>query len=239
MREENARKLRRLEVVTGLIIILVAFSYVASLLLDFNFVSPYATLQEDLSYLSEQIESQRVSAYAWLISATFTLVALPFFLAVFLGRLRALHYFNGLFLVGASLAFIMMWKLEMDLYRFIVMMLDNGIEQAGDEEKTALLQLVGRIKFYRLAGSSCFGLFAVGLGLSGFRIGRFPLFSTGLLFLSGPVLIFFNWYDPDHVVRTAALAGIMIGVVVFCVRLINKGLTPVGKSESADDLNAE
>jgi len=39
------------------------------------------------------------------------------------------------------------------------------------------------------------------------------------------VLIFFNWYDPDHLARTGAMAGIMIGVVVFCVRLINRGLT--------------
>ena len=51
--EKGRRKFRRREVITGLLIIGVAFSFIASLLLDFNFVSPYASLQEDLSYLSE------------------------------------------------------------------------------------------------------------------------------------------------------------------------------------------
>jgi len=225
MQQVNNRRLRRREVATGLIIILVVFSYIASLLLDFNFVSPYATLQEDLSYLSEQMNSQKVSAYAWLASAGFTLLSLPFFLMVFHGRIILLHYLNGLFMVGASLAFIMMWRLEMDLYRSMAVMMDNGVEQVGEEGKIALLQLVRQVRHYRYIGSSCVGLFAIGLGLTKFRLGRFPLFSTGLLFLSGPVLIFFNWYDPTHLARTAALAGIMIGVVVFCVRLINKGLT--------------
>lgn len=216
--------MRRREVVTGLIIILVSFSFIASLLLDFNFVSPYANLREDLSYLSEQMESQRVSAFAWLISAGLTLLALPFFLMVFHGRTRVLHYFNGLFMVGASLAFILMWRLEMDLYHFMVMMSGNGMEQAGEEEKVAVLQLVRQVKLYRHIGSSCVGLFAVGLGLTRLRLRRFPLISTGILFLSGPVLIFFNWYDPAHLARTAALAGIMIGVAMFSVRLINRGL---------------
>ena len=50
------------------------------------------------------------------------------------------------------------------------------------------------------------------------------MISTVLLMISGPALVFFNWYDPDHIGHTAAMAGIIIGVSIFCVRLINKGI---------------
>jgi hypothetical protein len=45
-----------------------------------------------------------------------------------------------------------------------------------------------------------------------------------LLILSGPTMIFLNWYDPEHLVRTASMAGIIVGISIFSVRIINKGL---------------
>jgi len=44
------------------------------------------------------------------------------------------------------------------------------------------------------------------------------------LMISGPTMIYFNWSDPEHLIRTAAMAGIMIGISIFSVRIINKGL---------------
>jgi len=38
------------------------------------------------------------------------------------------------------------------------------------------------------------------------------------------MLIFFNWYNPEHILKTAAMAGMMIGLIIFCVKLINKGM---------------
>ena len=70
------------------------------------------------------------------------------------------------------------------------------------------------------------GLFAIGMALIRIRVPRFPFLASLLLLLSAPVLIFFNWYEPDHLARTAAMAGVMIGVVIFSVRLINRGLSP-------------
>ncbi|MCK4747754.1 MAG: hypothetical protein KAT15_11980, partial [Bacteroidales bacterium] len=84
------KKRRRTEAVTGLIIILVAFSYVTSLLLDFNFLSPDTTLQEDLAYLSEHIHNQEISSWSWLATSMITLVAIPFYLVIFRKRLRSL-----------------------------------------------------------------------------------------------------------------------------------------------------
>jgi len=224
MQQKTRNKVRRREVFTGLLIIMVAFSYITSMLLDFNFVSPYATLQDDLGYLSDHIQNQHISAWAWLGSALITFIAVPFYVVVFSKKLRALPYLNGLFMLGASAAFVVMGLVGLELHQTMGRNFGEGFEQVNEQMKLGLLDLFREEQLYRRIGSSFLGLFAIGLSLTKFKLGKFPLVSTILLILSGPVLIFFNWYDPDHIGRTIALAGILIGVVVFCVRLINRGL---------------
>ncbi len=217
-------KIRRIEVITGLLIIMTAFSFVAALLLDFDFVSPYATLKEDLSYLSDHLRSQQISSWAWLTTSITILIATPFYFVMFHKRLRYLHYITGLMMLGGAAGFLLMGLTGLDLHQDLVRITQEGFEQADGQAKLGLLQQYRQAQLYRYAGSSFVGLFAMGLGLIKFRLAKFPIFSTILLLSSGPVLIFFNWYDPDHLARTVAMAGIMIGVTVFCVRLINKGI---------------
>ena len=128
-------------------------------------------------------------------------------------------------MLGASAGFLVMGLEGLKLHQTMVLGFGEGLEQVDEQIKIALLDRFRDEQFYRRIGSSFVGLFAIGLSLSKFRLGRFPLFSTILLILSGPALIFFNWYDPEHIVRTIAMAGIMIGVAVFCVKLINRGLS--------------
>jgi hypothetical protein len=215
MQQKILTRTRRAEVFGGLMLILVAFSYVASLLLDFKFVSPYATLQEDLAYLSEHVRNQKISSSAWLATAVFTGIALPFYFAVFRKRLRVLPYINGFLMLGASAAFVMMAITGLGLHR----------ELAGEKSALSLLEKFSQEQLYRYIGSSCVGLWAFGLGLTKIRLVRFPLVSSVLLIISGPVLVFFDWYDPDHLGHTGAMAGIIIGVMICSVRLINKGMS--------------
>jgi len=188
---------RRREVLAGFCIILAAASYVTSLLLDFNFVSPYATLQEDLAYLSNHYRNLQISVWAWLGTSIITFLSIPPYLLLFHHRLKIFHYVNALWLLGASAGFLMMGIAGIELYQELA---------------------------YRRIGSSFVGLFAIGLGLTRFKMRRVPIFATVLLIICGPTMIFFNWYDPDHLIRTAAMAGIVIGVTTFSVRVINKGL---------------
>jgi hypothetical protein len=224
MQEQKGRGGRRNEVTTGLLLILLATSYVASLLLDFKFVSPYATLQEDLSYLTEHILSQKLSSLAWLITALTTALTAPFYFFLFRKKLKMIPYLNTLFMLCASTGFLLMSLSGLGLHREISGLLTESIELSGDQMKLQLLDQFRKEQFYRLVGSSFVGAWSLGLSLSRFRIPRFPLVSSILLMISGPALIFFNWYEPEHLGHTGAMAGIIVGVAVFCVRLINKGL---------------
>jgi len=226
MQPKRSRKYRRREITTGLVILLVAFSFLAALLLDFNFVSPYASLQEDLSYLSDHIVNQRISVYLWLGTALLILIAIPLFLATFHQRLRFLHYLDALLLVGASGSFLMMAVKGFELHQIMLQTQASGLDQTDEASRVLLLEKFREEQHFRYIGSSLIGLFAIGLGLIRIRITNFPAFAAVLLLLSGPVLVFFNWYDPDHLARTVAMAGVMLGVAIVAVRMINKGLSP-------------
>lgn len=224
MQKQLDRRERRREVFAGLVMILVACSYVTSLLLDFNFVSPYATLQEDLAYLYNHLRNQHISTWSWLATSAVTFLAIPVYMILFYKRLRVLSYVNGLWLLGASAGFVMMGMAGLDLYRELAGGGLTGIEETDEQLWIRMLDLFQDEQFYRRIGSSFIGLFAFGLGLTRFKMKRFPLSAMILLMICGPTMIFFNWYDPNHLLRTAAIAGIVIGVTTFSVRIINRGL---------------
>jgi len=211
----------------GLITLLAAFSYVTSLLLDFNFVSPYATIQEDLAYLSNHLPNLQISVWAWLTTAFITFVTIPFYLFLFHRIIKVLPWLNALILLGASGGFLMMGLTGLRLFQDLTTLLQNGIELADEQTRLDLLTMFHDEQFYRRIGSSFLGTFVFILGLSKFWIKGYPLVSSVLLIISGPTMIYFNWNDPDHLIRTAAMAGIVIGMAIFCVRLINKGIQKV------------
>lgn len=225
MQEKKEKSIRRTEVFTGLFLILVAFSYLAALLLDFNFVSPYASLQEDLNYLTENAQRQKTSSIAWLTTAIITAFAIPFYFFLFRKKPGILLYVNILFMMGASAGFILMALEGLNLHHEISGMTADTIAQSNEQLHLQLLEKFRMEQYFRLIGSSCVGAWALGMSFTRFRVPRFPMVSTLLLFISGPALVFFNWYDSDHLGHTAAMAGIVVGVSIFCVRLINKGIS--------------
>ncbi len=218
------KKQRRREVFAGLVIILAALSYVTSLLLDFDFVSPYASLQEDLSYLSNHLQNQRLSIWSWLLTALTTFLSIPFYFVLFHKRLKILHYVNSIWMLGASAGFVMMGISGLTLYHELAGGLLSNSTQTQEQLWLRLLSMYQDELFYRRIGSSFVGMFAFGLGLTRFKMKKFPVIAMILLMISGPTMVFFNWYDPEHLIRTAAMAGILIGMTTFSVRVINKGL---------------
>lgn len=233
-------KIRRgREIRAGLTIIVAVFSYITALLLDFNFVSPYTTLQEDLNYLANHLRNQHISIWAWLVTSLVTFLAIPPYILLCHKRLRMLPYLNALFLLGASAGFLLMGIAGLELYQELASGSLSGLEEANEQEWLALLSLYKDELFYRRVGSSFVGAFAIGLAFTRVRLKRFPLIASLLLFISGPTMIFLNWYDPEHLVRTAAMAGILIGVSIFSVRIINKGLDerPGTPEENLEETN--
>jgi hypothetical protein len=138
--------------------------------------------------------------------------------------MKLLPYLNAITMMGASAGFLVMALVGLDLHRDISGMVTDSMDQSGDQLGLILLGQFRREQFFRLVGSSCLGAWALVLSLTRFRVPRFPAVAMLLLMASGPALVFFNWYDPDHIARTGAIAGVIIGTTLFSVRLINKGI---------------
>jgi len=232
MQKNPRSKQRRNEILTGLIFILVGFSFVIAMLLDFSLGNPYSTLLDDLAYLSDHSLNQKISAWAWLSTAMVTLLAIPFYLIVFHQKLKILHYINGLLMLGAAGGALMMGMVGLDLNQILTQDLVEGVEQANEQVRIGILQHIRDEEFYLVIGGSCAALFAFTLSLTRFRVARFPMISTLLLMISGPALIFMNWYNPEHVLKTVAMAGILIGLIIFSASLINRGMSEDPESES-------
>lgn len=225
MQQEQRVKARKSEVFAGLTILAAAFTFMIALLIDFRFVSPYGTPGEDLSYLFEHVPNQLASSIAWLATALTTLLAMPFYVYAFHRRTRVLSTLNALLVFGASAGFVMMGISGLQLHHALLESLAGESSSTVDEQtRIAILGLFHDQQQYRHIGSSLLGAFAFGLGLTRFRLKRFPTLSSLLLIFSGPALIYFNWYDPDHVIRTAAIAGMLVGILIFSSRLINRGM---------------
>ena len=131
---------RKREVGTGLMMLILAFSYIASLLLDFQFISPYASLQEDLSYLGEHTRSLQTSTIAWLITSVFTLLAAPFLFRMLKENHLFLAWTTLILMALASLFFLLMAIHGFRLYNTSLELVNRGIDLAEEKIKLSLLE---------------------------------------------------------------------------------------------------
>lgn len=224
--------MRKTEVGTGLFLILLVFSYITSLLLDFQFISPYASLHEDLSFLSENTGTLRTSTIAWMATSLLTLLASPLLFQAMRKKQPFMSWVYVLLISGTAICFFLMALNGFRLYQAASEVAGKGIESLEKVMELNLLERFRKEQLFRLLGSSLIGLWSFILAFSRLREPRFPLLSSILLAAGGPtligfnVMIFFNRFDMDHLGRTGAIAAIIIGVMLLCIRLINKGFSP-------------
>jgi len=226
MHAVNHRSRRKTEVVTGFIMLLTTFCFIAAILVDFNFISPYTTLYEDLSFLIDHRNNQVISSYAWFIVASLIFISIPLYIFTFNGRLKALHYVASLFILAASAGLFLTGWLGLEFSNSIKEVITTSIQNIEENNKLRLLSDFRDIQYYKRLVSSSLAVFVILLGLTKFRVKLFPVLSSILFITAGPVLIFFNWYDTEHILMTSAIAVIATGMIVLCLKLIYSGLSP-------------
>jgi len=218
------KKIRYIEVLTGVLLILLVSAMLLAMLSDFSFVTPYSTLQEDMSFLTDNIESLRISALIRLACGILSLILIPFFLKTFSYNTRVYHIVNGalIFLISAYY-FTSVW-MEFRLISLIGTMPADFRAGNESEFETLILLAVRNLKNLVMAGRMAIGAFLILFTFSRIKAKRIPLASSLMFILSGPSIIFFSWYDPEHIILTVAMAIGATGMMILGLRLINKGL---------------
>jgi len=226
MHDNKRRSKRNIEIATGFIVLLASFAFIGAILLDFNFVSPYTTLNEDVNFLLEHSRSQMISAFAWIATAVLTVISIPFYILTFHKRLKFYHILISVLLVTAAAGFFLTGWLGLQFSDSINIAVSGGDGGITDNTVLNMLDNFSEEQYYKRIASSCIGVFVILLAFTRFRVKTFPVISTIFFILAGPVLIFYNWYDPDHILRTSAMATIATGMIIFCIKLIYSGLSP-------------
>lgn len=216
---------RFIEISNGLFLILSVLSILASILLNFDYTIPNATFEEDISFLSDSIASQKISAVFWLISGGINLFFMPFYLILFYRFQKGMHIFNGFLILLMAWAFCKIGIYELDIANTVT-------NSTGDPQwintisASVLLPKINYITLYQKISMCAFGAFATVFTASKFNPVKFPVIGSTLAFLAGPVIIAFVWINSDHIILTAALALALIGLLLIAVKMVNKGLIP-------------
>ncbi len=228
MLDNKRRKIRKIEVLTGIFLILATLSVLISYLLNFEYISPEHSIEEDMNFLLESTRPQRISSIAWMITAIFSLFLLPFYLITFYRFHRVIHIVNGLLITIMATVFFRTALAGLSIANII----ESFPENEGIQSVNQVLSLIKDTILLIQIGLTAFGGYVLILSISRFKKAKIPLFGTILLLLSGPVLIVFIWLNPEHLILTSAIATASIGLLITGNKIVNKGLETTLKQPS-------
>jgi len=215
-------KIRRIEVLTGLILIISILGMLAAFILSFDYTIPNTSFEEDMEFLIESYGSQQLSAVSWLIAGISYLFLLPFYLILFARFQKGMHIFNGLLILVMAYMF---FSIGLSEYR-IAEVAGGLIGNENPTEKLPAIQIlenIRQIKLFHRIGLTAFGTFATILSISRFKKAHFPVLGSTLAFIAGPLVVTFNWINPDSILLTGSLAVAWTGLLIIGARLTNKG----------------
>lgn len=217
------RKIRFIEIVTGLMLILSVLSLMVAFLLNFDYTVPNATFAEDIDFLMDNIARQQVSAIAWIVVAAVNLLFLPAYLIMFHRFQKGMHLFSGFFILVMAFAFFNTGLREMHIAGLTAASIDQSIIENEEATRNILLNIKHIIILFKI-GITAFGAFATVFTISRFRAVKFPVFGSAMAFLAGPVVIAFTWLNPGHIIMTLALAVAWTGLIIVGAKLVVQGL---------------
>jgi hypothetical protein len=220
---DKRRNTRKIEIIGGLFMIISVLSMLIAFLMNFDYTVPNATFEEDVDFMAESLNRQRISAALWIISGAINLLFLPVYLLLFSRFQKGMHIFNGFLLLGMAFCFFRLGLNALDIANLTA---NSAVvnEIPDDPSSIGILKGIRDVLDLRRIGITFFGAFSTVFTISRFSEVKFPVFGSTLAFLAGPVVITFIWLNPDHILLNASLAVAWAGLLMIGVRLVNKGL---------------
>ena len=213
---------RKTEIAFGLLLILAVVASLVAYILHFDYSLPNASMEEDLSFLKDDLPGQKISAISSIVSGIANLILLPSYLLLFWRFQKGMHILNGFFILIISFAFYLTGLTELKIVKETLATGEDQISYLLSGN--FILPAIRQIYFLQQIGLTAIGAFATVLTISRFREVRFPVFGSTLAFIAGPVIIAFTWINPEHILLTTSLAVAWTGLLIIGARLVNRGL---------------
>lgn len=220
---DKRKNTRNIEIIGGLFMIASVLSMLIAFLINFDYTVPNATFEEDVDFMAESLNRQRISAALWMTAGGINLLFLPIYLILFSRFQKGMHVFNGFLLLGMAFCFFRLGLNVLDIAKITAASVEMNSLQ-DDASSIGILKGIRNVMELRRIGITFFGAFSTVFTISRFSEVKFPVFGSTLAFLAGPVVITFIWLNPDHILLNTSLAVAWAGLLMIGVRLVNKGL---------------
>ncbi len=220
----EVKQRRNPEIVAGIFALFTGVSVVATLLTRIEFVNMISSIQEDITYLNENLILLKINSLIWVISALFITLSGAAFIVAFHPHGPILAFLQGFFLILASVMFCIS-----GIKGFTIIDLMNHYVEADVKFAEAI-----RFSVYSLSREKEIYIIAsyTFVGLSFFMIGLFALttrkisIATGIIGMATGIMlpVFFS-VGSSSIMASAGIALACILFFTLSYRLLFKGLS--------------
>jgi len=215
---------RNPEIVAGIFALFTGISVVATLLTRIEFLTVISSLQEDITYLNENLILLKINSIIWIISALFITLSGAAFIVAFHPHGPILAFLQGFFLILAALMFCISGMKGFAIIELMSHYVDADLKFA-ESIRFSVFSLSLEKDIYIIASYTL-------VGLSFFMIGLFALISrkisiaTGIIGMAtGIMLPVFSSLGPSSIMASGGIALACILFFILSYRLLFKGLT--------------
>lgn len=208
-------KKRGVERLAGITALLISFLVVAAILTSIDIKPDFINIDEDLSYLGDNIDRLWLNSIIWFVTSVLIVILGPLILMSFLPYGRSSAYLAAFLISTTGLLYIFIAINGLNLISMVSVYRASSGQETVFIDNIPYFMMVSRTNM-QLAAYTLVGISSIILGLLIASSGLLPRFIGWLSIVGGLIYASFGWIDIDHIL-------FIVGRILFLLALIILG----------------
>ena len=208
-------KKRGVERLAGITALLITFLVVAAILTAIDIKPDYININEDLSYLGDNIDRLWLNSIIWFVTAILIVLFGPLILMSFLPYGRSSAYLAAFLICTTGILYLIIAINGLNMINMVTAYQASSGQETDYIANISYFILVSRSNL-QLAAYTLVGISSIILGLLIASSGLLPRFIGWVAIFGGLIYASFGWIGIDHVL-------FMVGRLLFLLALIILG----------------
>jgi len=208
-------KKRGVERLAGITALLITFLVVAAILTAIDIKPDYININEDLSYLGDNIDRLWLNSIIWFVTAILIVLFGPLILMSFLPYGRSSAYLAAFLICTTGILYLIIAINGLNMINMVTAYQASSGQETDYIANISYFILVSRSNL-QLAAYTLVGISSIILGLLIASSGLLPRFIGWVAIFGGLIYASFGWIGIDHIL-------FMVGRLLFLLALIILG----------------
>ena len=208
-------KKRGVERLAGITALLITFLVVAAILTAIDIKPDYININEDLSYLGDNIDRLWLNSIIWFVTAILIVLFGPLILMSFLPYGRSSAYLAAFLICTTGILYLIIAINGLNMINMVTAYQASSGQETDYIANISYFILVSRSNL-QLAAYTLVGISSIILGLLIASSGLLPRFIGWVAIFGGLIYASFGWIGTDHIL-------FMVGRLLFLLALIILG----------------